>query len=586
MALLARTRVRVALAFLVLVSTVAIVTTAPAARANSTAGIARNAWIITDLAASTATATNAPVGATTSSPSPVKGRLPGFLGVVNTVSTLGGLLGFFGDGDSAPPDYPPVEGGDAGASYYTTTSFSGGPANATWTLNGPHNSTSGLVNVTIQPTIGGTVHRGYSSRCKDANGALYGGPNASGWSSNGGVPISYGAQSCGVGGTLFDMTIYANAGQQRNHTIGTVLTFGPPLLAVPPAEVPRYIDSTITCRTPGGPDQIITERYGPFTVDPADPSATTIDVPDLTCPPGSFLASGTRTMDTPTAAPGQQTTPLTDYAAPPWVETQANRFPECLPVGSTLCQLDVHIIIGPATTGDAEPQYDPEGNPKYKDCSRFLPAANPCEDWYTDPARDRNYQCRFGPYVVSLRVCEPLKRIYTTTPTITPTPDPETITPETPPEPIPPTVDPTPDETPGLGNCVPKGLGILNPWWVFKGVACALKWAFVPQTALSDRIARLRLDFSTKAPFSWFGPVLALPAFTVPDGECPDWRVKIGSFYDKNIVCNSSFTQAIVGSRPWLLAGMLALAFWPLIRGLMFASVPLLKPVPTDGGGR
>lgn len=115
--------------------------------------------------------------------------------------------------------------------------------------------------------------------------------------------------------------------------------------------------------------------------------------------------------------------------------------------------------------------------------------------------------------------------------------------------------------------------------WVYVPVKCSLKWAFVPKTPFSARATRIKTAFDGKFPFTV--PAMIDQMGSGTGGGCPSWQVVLGAD-TWSAVCDSSFTQAIVGARGWLTGGMLAAAFWPLVRGLFFASVPIIKPAPTD----
>jgi hypothetical protein len=248
-----------------------------------------------------------------------------------------------------------------------------------------------------------------------------------------------------------------------------------------PAVVPRYIDSQITCKSPGGGSQVLTRRDGPVSFDPAGP-ATMPEVPDMVCPEGTWLSNGGRSLHTEGADPSTDVPIQQPYEAPPWVEEQVNQFPECLPVGSQTCLLKLFRV-----QTEAHPEYD---------CFAY-PAgpSNPCEQWSTDPNRRAKYECRFGSNVLTLRHCTPYAEAFATeTPTITPTPSAE------PEDPIA-TVDPTPEQTPELGDCVPSWGELLTPWWVFKAQACALRWAFVPDTQTWG-LAELRDQLLARPPAS------------------------------------------------------------------------------------
>jgi hypothetical protein len=246
-------------------------------------------------------------------------------------------------------------------------------------------------------------------------------------------------------------------------------------------------------------------------------------------------------------------------------------------------------------------------------------AAFHCVDWFhykeTHPS---NVECRFGSYVVDYDVCAPLRQAFpspgvtievspgedggwypdpghTGNPAPAPDPDPG---PDPDPDPDPtgdpdpttgpsdgsdpfPTTGTQPDPGDGSDGCLGGSWGLNPVEWVYRPVKCAVVWAFVPQTSLQTRVTTLQTAITGRVPFAWFGPIFALPG-DLPDGSCPDWRIKVKSL-DQNVVCDSAFTGAVRTARPFLTAAMLALAFTPLLRGLMYASIPLLKPTPTDG---
>jgi hypothetical protein len=125
-----------------------------------------------------------------------------------------------------------------------------------------------------------------------------------------------------------------------------------------------------------------------------------------------------------------------------------------------------------------------------------------------------------------------------------------------------------------------------------------LEELFVPDRSLASRMDELdgllddRFPFNVAASLGSMGigaggapPAGAGVPVAADGGGCPSWEVIVqtpggGETYDA--VCDSSFTSAIRGARPFILAGLLTAAFWPLVRGLFFASVPVIKPVPTN----
>jgi hypothetical protein len=140
------------------------------------------------------------------------------------------------------------------------------------------------------------------------------------------------------------------------------------------------------------------------------------------------------------------------------------------------------------------------------DCNSIAPGdGHPCRAWSTDPNLNTKYECRYGTYVLPMNACASLTNAYTASPTITPNtgtgagtvtaPDPD--------------ADPSAGMTPGLDNgCVPSGLGILNPFWLLKGVGCAIKWAFVPPSgSFETAVGTMRSGWSDNGLTEWGGAV-------------------------------------------------------------------------------
>lgn len=217
----------------------------------------------------------------------------------------------------------------------------------------------------------------------------------------------------------------------------------------------RYIKSTIKCRVPGGSLTTITANSSTF-VATQGVTPTMPEAPAVECPAGTYLEQsehGLHTDGTSTVVP------LTDpYNAPSWVGTQATNYPECFPIGSTVCQLKVWKV-------SATPDLD---------CHGVTPGNNhPCLDWSLDPDRATKYECRFGASVLPFRHCQAYKETFRAS-TFQETPGVEETVLDAP------AIDPTPEQTPGDTGCVPRFSVLLVPWWVYKATVCALKWAFIP----------------------------------------------------------------------------------------------------------
>jgi len=270
------------------------------------------------------------------------------------------------------------------------------------------------------------------------------------------------------------------------------------------------------------------------------------------------------------------------------VRDWATTSPQCLD-GS--CLLTLHRV-------------DPNGTEL--DCFAHPQA---CVDWYTtaEPTRSERYRCRYAGVAVDVERC----RVYAPSfnvlagsdvlvrPNSDPTQAPVRV-PSTGVEPYadPATGEPVPRDQPAPGpapgefredaleGCPPPfetsigGIG----HWIWKGVTCALVWAFVPgQMPLNEQLADVA---EQAAPWSWVtqlvqlgGPGGTNPFLGIPDA-CPDWEVRVVGT-ELPAVCGSSFTEAIVAGRPMLAVFMAATAFSPLLRSLWYAVLPGLQVVPT-----
>lgn len=209
-----------------------------------------------------------------------------------------------------------------------------------------------------------------------------------------------------------------------------------------------------------------------------------VDLPAFECPPGETLVSAL--IEWVTDA-GRQT--VYDYTAPEWVYDTPTEWPGCVD-GS--CELSLWVLTG---------------GTKYVSCGQY---AVGCPDWWQDPDKIDNYECRYGPYVVELGMCSVFRKPGKVSPnvkvdtdpgtgkkTFNPpvesldpddykkfeTPDPDPVLPD-PPGPVPPPgPDPSPDPN-ETDRCFPTGWSsLLNPiQYVLQPVKCALVWAFVPRT--------------------------------------------------------------------------------------------------------
>jgi hypothetical protein len=381
---------------------------------------------------------------------------------------------------------------------------------------------------------------------------------------------------CPVGTWIASGTIMASEGRWGSQTKDSApFTITSP---VQPPELVKYV-STSHC------------------VDPADNSVHDVQtsitgypdqLPIPSCQAHGWIPTGVTIINPDT---GQQVDNWT-------LDNPASQFGNCFTGGTLTCTTKVYVNGVPCTSSTAPTH---------------------CVDWHswvqTHPNAD--IECHFGPYVVALKTCDPLIQAYPSPGTTVdtspstdghwypdpdhqgdpqPQPDPDPDPSDNPTPTTPPTTDPVPQEGTnpdpgdGSGSCL-GGVWSLNPVnWVYTPVKCAMLWAFDPQVSLETRAQTMQAAFTGRAPFGWFGSLFALPG-NLPSESCPDWRVKIptpgwggaGNDFDQNVVCDSPYIDSLRAARPVLAAGMIALAFTPLLRGLAYASIPLLKPTPTDG---
>lgn len=257
--------------------------------------------------------------------------------------------------------------------------------------------------------------------------------------------------------------------------------------------------------------------------------------------------------------------------------------PLCDPtIAGPLCQLQILIDGKPCVEGQAE-------------CLRWAQLAK------TNPER---VQCMYGPYAVALKNCNVLERAYEPGGAVGTSPntdgDPSTRSdadplgnPQTVPDPgtdpgsVPraapaPTVPggfPTGGTNPAPAN--PDDICLKDRWswtpvdWVLKPVGCALQDAFVPKTDIQAESNKLRDDSQTKVPFAW----LSTPVTAPGGGGCPNWVINVGAFH-QNVVCDSSYTAALRGIRTPLFGIVAAAMVWPLLRGIWYACIPVLRVTP------
>ncbi|MGO4587153.1 hypothetical protein AB4Z38_25230, partial [Arthrobacter sp. 2RAF6] len=248
------------------------------------------------------------------------------------------------------------------------------------------------------------------------------------------------------------------------------------------------------------------------------------------------------------------------------------------------CKLEISIDGKPCTIGNLE-----------------------CEHWTQVDQADSTHtrvSCKHGPYAVALAVCAPLEGAYypggrTATQANTDG-DPNTSdNTDFKGSPLP--NNPAPQTLPGTGTttgttpapgdagqtspsadsnsqeCFPTGWGMFNPVeWVLKPLGCAFIPKTSQQTALQTRMQNITNTAVASPPFSWVAGIGMSAPHTA---ACPDWNIAIAG-HSWNVVCDSSFTAALRGSRVAIFAMMATAMVWPLIRSIWYASIPFLRVAP------
>lgn len=159
------------------------------------------------------------------------------------------------------------------------------------------------------------------------------------------------------------------------------------------------------------------------------------------------------------------------------------------------------------------------------------------------------------------------------------------VDPSTPTTPAPGTgtgTTPNPSPFPGTGTSPADGC-VAPAWswnpveWVKNPVVCALKEAFVPKTDIQTRSDALKTKAVTTAPIGW---VINPPMVGPSGGGCPNWVVSVDGL-SKNVVCESSFTAAVVGVRGPLFGIVATAMMWPLLRSIWYALIPIVRVTPS-----
>ena len=298
-------------------------------------------------------------------------------------------------------------------------------------------------------------------------------------------------------------------------TVGAVKFYpvGHVLRPVDAAAGSGVVTRNITCRDGAGVESTFTDTT-PGT------ASSRFALPALACPDGSVLVAYSSTW-TPTGGAPQTVIPETESAIPSIPE----EYPACLSPGA--CAITLW-------------QVTPSG---LLSCGALAVA---CPEWYADPLRSDNFECRWGPYTVALSYCSTMRTPGEVRPNTRLNPDGSQTVVEWPSASPDPQIDgdtytgtdpvPGPDDLPApsdseSSDCFPRGYGAFNPAeWVVKPVGCALAWAFVPKLA-GPRVEALGATLTTVAPFPEFESVvqwLSPPADTSTgclDLTLPIWFV-------------------------------------------------------------
>jgi len=248
---------------------------------------------------------------------------------------------------------------------------------------------------------------------------------------------------------------------------------------------------------------------------------------------------------------GMSDTLVYDWTAPAETEVIPTEYPNC---ATGACQLILSRVTSPTTTVSC------------------FSSPDLCTEWWTETEKattnTSTYRCTYGTYVVDLIECAVYAKTFKTGQYSNPRTGPAE--------------DPEPTNPAQEDGCPPPFSwgALFNPWYYYKGALCALQDAFVPKTSLGTRISTTGTSIRRAFPFSLFAGMAGVAVGGA--SSCPDWKIKVDAL-DKNVVCNSTFTQSLRNNRPLLLVLMSAAAFAPLLRSLWYAAVPVLRVVPTGG---
>jgi hypothetical protein len=280
---------------------------------------------------------------------------------------------------------------------------------------------------------------------------------------------------------------------------------GDPLRYEPPVVNPTdgLVRATVECKDSAGVVSYVTKDIDV----PSGTAPKEVKMPAVNCPSGSIVQGSVLDW-----LPGGVGTPVRLGAvdAPQEVKDLPVDFPDCV---TGTCSLSLWQKFATAPSAY---------------CGVL---AVGCPEWWTDPNKLDNYECKYGAYPVELGRCAIFRTpgvVKPNTPirvdpdtggqisldTVTtlnpadyvdvddswvpkpvpvPQPDPiydpsnpdpwKPVQPD-PYDPYDPEWDPQGDVTVNSGECFPTGWGVFNPVeWVYRPITCALQWAFVPKVA-------------------------------------------------------------------------------------------------------
>lgn len=165
-----------------------------------------------------------------------------------------------------------------------------------------------------------------------------------------------------------------------------------------------------------------------------------------------------------------------NWSLPAEVGAVATAYPDC--AAATPCALQLERVTAPGATTTISCFSAPEA----------------CTEWWTETsagtqaAEDSEYRCRYGPHSMPLSDCA----VYSTAFKTGTYADPKTGEA--------PASTPAPEPADG---CPPPftWTSLVTPWWYFKGMTCALEWAFVPtQTQVTTQAIATQVQTKTPVP--------------------------------------------------------------------------------------